>query len=221
MPAVQAPGELLERRRGRGQLEAHDRCRVLRDLGAGDLLEWRGGLLLAVGDQRVDEASLLAKPHHVPGLAQHPEPRVWLVGVNAAEPDVGVGGADRAVERVHRCRLAADVDRPLDLPAGRSLIGAADQLEREVRLPVAGPVGWPGADDVRDLLDHVLEVLALGLIVGGEVQLIQRIAAREAASCTANRQEQARHHEQRHAKDDQLADLGEQRERALAPMRCG
>ena len=56
--------------------------------------------------------------------------------------------------------------------AGRD---AADQLERHIGLPVAQALGGPDADDVRDLLDHVLEVLALGLIVRGEVELVQRV----------------------------------------------
>ena len=65
--------------------------------------------------------------------------------------------------------------------------GAADQLEREVRLTVADALGRPGADDVRDRLDHVLEVLALGLVVGREVKLIQRVLAAAAPTHPARR----------------------------------
>ena len=125
----------------------------------------RSASLLAVGDQRVHEASLLAKPHHVTGLAQHPGARARLLAVGAAESDVGVGGADRPVERAHRFRLAADVDRPLHLQRPSAAgAGPADQLERDVGLPVAergrrarrgrcsrparpcprGPGPWPG-----------------------------------------------------------------------------
>ena len=50
-----------------------------RDLGPGDLLERRGCVrLLAVGDQRVHEAALLAEPHHVARL-------------RAARPPAGAG----------------------------------------------------------------------------------------------------------------------------------
>jgi hypothetical protein len=65
---------------------------------------------------------------------------------------------------------------------------AADQLEREIRLAVAHPLGGPGADDVRDRLDQVLEVRGLGLIVGGEVKLIQRVLATGSPSRTAPHQ---------------------------------
>ena len=104
--AVQAPRELLEERRGGGQLEAHDRRRPGRDLRSGDLLKRRGRLLLAVRDQRIDEAALLAKPHQVPGLAQPAGAWPGLLAVDATEPHVRVGGADRAVERGdgHRAR---------------------------------------------------------------------------------------------------------------------
>ena len=95
------------------------------------------------------------------------------------------------------------IDHSISPPAAMSS-AAADQLEREVGLPVARAVGWPGADDVRDLFDHVLEVLAFGLVVGGEVQLIQRVGAGAAAPRAADRQQQARHDEQRQASDDQL-----------------
>ena len=97
----------------------------------------------------------------------------------AAEPDVGVGGADRAVQGNDGGGFAADVDRPLHLRSSSGLLHrAADELERQVGLAAAGPLGWPDADDVGDRLDQVLEVLALGLIVGGEVKLIERVAAR-------------------------------------------
>ena len=112
------------------------------------------------------------------------------------------------------------IDHSISRPAAASS-AAADQLEREVRLSVARAVGGPGADDVRDLLDHVLEVLALGLVVGGEVQLIQRVGAGAASPGAADRQQQAPDHEQRQASDDQLADAGEQRERVLAAMDRG
>ena len=218
VPAVQAARELLEVRRGRGQLEAHDRRRAGGDLRAGDLLERRGRLLLAVGDQRVHEAALLAKPHHVPRLAQRARARAGLLAVRAAEPDVRVGGADRPVERGDRSGLAADVDRPLQLiVAGRPGRPAADQLQRHIRLPVAQAVGRPRADDVRDRLDHVLEVLALGLIVGREVKLIQRVFAAAASPQAPQREHDQQQAEQQQARGD-LKPGHHQRAQAAAGM---
>ena len=218
MPAVQAARELLEVRRGRGQLEAHDRRCAGGDLRAGDLLERRGRLLLAVGDQRVHEAALLAKPHHVPRLAQRARARAGLLAVRAAEPDVRVGGADRPVERGDRTGLAAHVDRPLQLiVAGRPGRPAADQLKRHVGLPVAQAVGGPRADDVRDRLDHVLEVLALGLIVGREVKLIQRVLAAAASAQAPQCEHDQQQAEQQQARGD-LKPGHHQRAQAAAGM---
>ena len=213
LAAVQASGELLEVRRGRRQLEADDRGLRDGDLRPRDLLDRRGRLLLPVGDQRVHEAALLAKPHHVPGLAQHARPRPRLLAVCAADADVGVGGADRAVERGDDARFAADVDRPLHLqPAAAGGRDAADQLERDVRLAVADAVGRPRADDVRDRLDHVLEVLALGLVVRREVKLIQRVPPAAAATHAPRDEHEHQHSEPQHAQGSLDADLREQRE---------
>ena len=220
VPAVQAPGERFEPHRGRGQLEADDGGRRDRDLGARDLLERRGRLLLAVGDQRVHEAALLSESHHVAGFAQHAGARQGLLAVDAAESDVGVGGADRSVERGRRLRLAADVDRPLHLE--RPAVGgrdAADQLERDVWLPVADALGGPGADDVGDRLDHVLEVLALGLVVGREVKLVERVLAAAAAPHTARDEHEHQRADQQHAGGARDSDSLEQRERSVARRR--
>ena len=149
VPAVEAAGELLEERRGRGQLEAHDRRRALRDLGAGDLLKRRGRLLFAVGDQRVDEASLLAKPHHVPRLAQHAGSRTGLLAVHAAEPDVGVGGADRAVERGDRLGLQRML---IDHSISRSAPGASTALQISSSATYGCPCRARSAGQARTML---------------------------------------------------------------------
>ena len=130
-----------------------------------------------------------------------------------------------AVPYINVRRYKSTVAETLSRALGREIERferAADQLEREVGLPGACALGWPGANDVRDLLDHILEVLALGLIVGREVELVQRIRPRAAVPRAANCQQEARRDEQREAGGDQLSDLGEQRERARTAMpRCG
>ena len=166
MAAVQAPGERLEARRGRGQLEADDRWaprprpgRARSARAARTPAPRRRRSASRRSCAPCETASRSPGSRSTPGRGQR------LLAVDAAEPDVGVGGADRAVERAHRSRLAADVDRPLHLqPAAVGGRDAADQLERDVRLPVArrgrrarrgrcsrstrpcprGPGPWPG-----------------------------------------------------------------------------
>ena len=74
-----------------------------RDLGAGDLLERRGRLLAR---RRRSASRRSCAPcetaSRTPARAATPGRGQRLLAVDAAEPDVGVGGADRAVERGHR-----------------------------------------------------------------------------------------------------------------------
>ena len=77
---------------------------------------------------------------------------------------------------------------------------------------MADAFGRPGADDVRDRLDHVLEVLALGLVVRREVKLIQRVAPAAAATHAPRDEHQHQHTEPQHAEGSLDADLREQRE---------
>jgi len=67
-------------------------------------------------------------------------------------------------------------------------------------------LGGPGTDDVGDRLDHVLEVLPLGLVVRREVKLIQRVTARAPAASAARRQPQGSHDDQAKPDRDLNAD---------------
>ena len=207
---IELARELLEERRGGGELKAHDRRGLQADLCAGDLLQRRGSQRLVRGDERVDEAALLAEAHHVSGHPQAARARDGRLGVTAAEAHVGVGGADRGVERPGRGGLAAHVDRPL-----RTAIAvSADQLERHERLAVARSISREGMDDVCDRFDHVLEVLLLGLVMGGEVKRVERILA------TAAMPDPPYHEHNEHAADDQHAerDLGGDHQHELESM---
>ena len=134
----------------------------------------------------------------MPGLAQRPGARPGSVGVPAADPDVGVGGADRGVQRDHDPRLATNVDRPLH-PA---MPLVAHKLQRHVRLAVAHPLGRPRPDDVGDRLDHVLQILGLGLIMGREMQLIQRVLAPRTTTNAPQHQDHEQHGDQPDADGD-------------------
>jgi hypothetical protein len=61
---------------------------------------------------------------------------------------------------------------------GHAVPGSNDLNTAVVMNPPGGEdaVGWPGADDVGDRLDHVLEVLRLGLVMRRQMQLIQPVA---------------------------------------------
>ena len=118
MAAVDGARERLEAGRRGGELKADDGRRAGGGLGVRDRLQRRRGELVAGGQQRVDEAALLAEAQHVRRARAKFRSRGGRLAVAAAEPDVGVGGADRGVER--DAPSAARSGRRATIPARRT-----------------------------------------------------------------------------------------------------
>ena len=77
-------------------------------------------------------------------VAQLMENAGTIVACDRDSERLQIGSTDRPIQRGHRPRLAAHVDRPFHLRAATRWTGRrADQLERDVRLPVASAVGRP------------------------------------------------------------------------------
>ena len=112
-PAVTAPRELLAVGPGRSQLEAHDGRLPQLDLRTGDLLQRRRGERVAVGDQRVHEAAVLAEAHQIPGGAR------------------GRVARDGHCRVLHHAAEDASVFSPLPLDVPRSCMDP----DRGLRLP--------------------------------------------------------------------------------------
>ena len=131
------------------------------DLGVGDRLQRRRGELVAGGDERVDEAALLAEAHDVAGDRGTCRSRgLRRLAEQVAEAHVGVGGAD-ARRRARRRRAARSARRATTPSPGGA--GAVEQLEargtagrsgrarrgrrarcwRSPRSCPRGPAAWP------------------------------------------------------------------------------